>query len=137
MADITGSKFTKKTRTFDVLDGAHTTRQDFTGYDFEAHGVILFVHAMLSFPLSGGGMRRRWVVRYAEDTATTKAGTFLVLRGDSIATFNEAVALAVRKAKAQQAAEDLEPDVCVECFEEVLAVDGGGLADGHHARSCS
>ncbi|MFI1204797.1 hypothetical protein ACH4VR_36115 [Streptomyces sp. NPDC020883] len=100
MTDTTGPKLTEKTRTFDVSEGAHITRRDFSGFDFEAHGVTLFVHEVLFLSLSGGGMRRRWVVRYAEGTATMKAGTFLVLRGDCMATPEEAVALAVRRAKA-------------------------------------
>lgn len=105
MTDTTGPKLTRKSRTFVTPGAPFDTTQDVTGHDFEAHGVTLFVHAMLSLPLSGGGMRRRWVVRYAETTTTTKAGTFLVLRADNITSRTEAVALALRRIKAQQEAE--------------------------------
>ncbi|MGW2658524.1 hypothetical protein ACWC1D_33355 [Streptomyces sp. NPDC001478] len=106
MTDTTGPKLTKKSRTFVTPSTPHDTVKDVTGHDFEAHGVTLFVHTMLSLPLSGGGMRRRWVVRYAETTTTTKAGTFLVLRADNVTSRTEAVALAVRRIKTQQKAEE-------------------------------
>lgn len=32
---------------------------------------------------------------------------------------------------------DLQPDVCDECLEEIPTVGGGGLANRHHAPSCS
>ncbi|MFF5019038.1 hypothetical protein [Streptomyces sp. NPDC001165] len=119
MTDTTGLKLTKKSRAFTAPGAAFDTIEDVTGHDFEAHGVTLFVHAMLSLPLSGGGMRRRWVVRYAETTTTTKAGTFLVLRADNITTREEAVAVAVRKIKAQQEAEGaLAPRTAAEEAEE-------------------
>ncbi|MGX5186307.1 hypothetical protein ACWKT5_26885 [Streptomyces avermitilis] len=105
MSVSAGLKLTRKVRAFTVPGAAFDTVEDVTGHDFVAHGVTLFVHAMLSLPLSGGGMRRRWVVRYAETTTTTKAGTFLVLRADNIPTREEAVMLAVRRIKVQQEAE--------------------------------
>ncbi|MEV5283374.1 hypothetical protein ACFYMW_35755 [Streptomyces sp. NPDC006692] len=105
MTDTTGPKLTKNTRAFVTPGAPFDTTEDVTGHDFEAHGVTLFVHTMLSLPLSGGGMRRRWVVRYAETTTTTKAGTFLVLRADNATSRTEAVAVALRRIKVQQEAE--------------------------------
>lgn len=119
MTDTTGPKLTKKSRVFVTPGAPFDTTEDVTGHDFEAHGVTLFVHAMLSLPLSGGGMRRRWVVRYAETTTTTKAGTFLVLRADNVTSRTEAVAVAVQKIKAQQEAEEAPaPRTAAEQAEE-------------------